>query len=95
MSAQTLVRALVAAACVWLMAESPALACSVCVGAETPDTRNAWIAMTAFMTFTPLSIVVGVAFWLRHRFKTLDAADRDETTIGRMDGEVATGSRSS
>ena len=51
--------------------------------------------MTAFMTFTPLSIVVGVAFWLRHRFKSLEQAEREEATVGRMNGEVATGSRSS
>ena len=66
-----------------------ALACSVCVGAQTPDTRNAWIAMTAFMTFTPLSIVLGVAFWLRHRFKALDARERDDALLGRTDAGPA------
>lgn len=55
-----------------------ALACSVCVGSQSPDTRNAWIAMTAFMTFTPLSIVLAVAFWLRHRFKALEASEQAE-----------------
>ena len=66
-----------------------ALACSVCVGAETPDTRNAWIAMTAFMTFTPLSIVVGVALWLRQRFRALEASERDDALIGRTDAAPA------
>lgn len=65
-----------------LWAES-ALACSVCVGAQTPDTRNAWIAMTAFMTFTPLSIVLAVAFWLRHRFRALEASEREDALLGR------------
>jgi hypothetical protein len=60
-----------------------ALACSVCVGAQTPDTRNAWIAMTAFMTFTPLSIVVGVGLWLRQRFRALEASEREAALVGR------------
>jgi len=68
-----------ALAAVLVLAWAPAaLACSVCVGSQSPDTRNAWIAMTAFMTFTPLSIVLAVAFWLRHRFKALEASERAE-----------------
>lgn len=65
-----------------------ALACSVCVGAETPDTRNAWIAMTAFMTFTPLSIVVGVALWLRQRFRALETREREAALAGRTGDET-------
>lgn len=56
-----------------LAAPGAALACSVCIGAESADTRIAYRAMTAFMTFTPLAIVGGVVYWIHRRFKALDA----------------------
>jgi integral membrane sensor domain MASE1 len=59
-----------------LVAPSVATACSVCVGTGTPETRDTWLAMTAFMTFTPLLVVLSVAFWLRHRFKAMEAAEQ-------------------
>jgi len=64
---------LVLALVFWLSTAQGAQACSVCIGTGTPDTRNTWLAMTAFMTFTPLAVLGGVIFWLRSRFRALDA----------------------
>jgi len=50
-----------------------ALACSVCIAAGSEDTTNAYRAMTAFMTFTPMAIVGGVIYWIYRRYKALDA----------------------
>ena len=61
------------AAALVLLAPHAALACSVCIGGESADTRIAYRAMTAFMTFTPLVIVGGVIFWIYRRYKALDA----------------------
>lgn len=43
-------------------------ACSVCFQSQSGATRVAFIASTAFMTFLPLAVVGGVAFWVRRRF---------------------------
>ena len=69
----------------------PALACSVCVGTGTPDTRNAWIAMTAFMTFTPLSIVLGVILWIRHQYKAFEAQEQALAGPGQTDADLHAG----
>jgi len=74
---------LLGAAFVLTLWAEPIWACSVCIGAQTPDTRNAWIAMTAFMTFTPLAIVLGVILWLRQRFRALEVSEHETERIGR------------
>lgn len=76
----------------WVLAPGAAFACSVCVGAGSADTQSAYRAMTAFMTFTPIAIVGSVIYWIRRRFKALDAeeearmaglAPRSATDLGR------------
>jgi len=59
----------------WVLAPGAALACSVCVGAGSADTQNAYRAMTAFMTFTPIAIVGSVIYWIWRRFKALEAEE--------------------
>jgi len=54
-------------------------ACSVCFqGGTSEAARVAFIASTAAMTFLPLAVVGGVAWWVRRRFvrAELDAASR-------------------
>jgi len=41
----------------------PALACTVCTGAEEEATRKAFVGTTAFLTFLPM-LVVGLMVWL-------------------------------
>ncbi|GEM_PF-915450 len=48
---------------------SPQLAnaCSVCMTGKDDETRAAFIAMTAFMTFLPIGLIGGLVWWLRRR----------------------------
>ena len=71
------------AASALILAPGVAAACAVCMSGTQQDTRLAFILMTAFMTFTPLSIVLAVAFWLRHRFRALEASEREDALLGR------------
>ena len=90
MNARPAVRAVVVLIALVLWAH-PALACSVCVGTGTPDTRNAWIAMTAFMTFTPLSIVLGVILWIRHQYKAFETEEQAQAVPGQTDSGLHAG----
>ena len=44
-----------------------AKACSVCTTGKDDETRAAFVAMTAFMTFLPLGLIGGFVWWLRRR----------------------------
>ena len=46
-----------------LLFAEPALACTVCTGAEEEATRKAFVGTTAFLTFLPM-LVVGLMVWL-------------------------------
>ncbi len=48
-------------------------ACAVCFQAKTDATRIAFIASTAAMTFLPLAVVGGVAWWVRRKFVQAEA----------------------
>lgn len=50
-----------------------ASACAVCFQAKSDATRVAFIASTAAMTFLPLLVVGGVAWWVRRKFVQADA----------------------
>ncbi len=56
-----------------LVASVPAEACAVCFQAKSDATRIAFIASTAAMTFLPLAVVGGVAWWVRRRFAQAEA----------------------
>jgi hypothetical protein len=62
----------VALAALLLLAPRAVHACSVCVGTQDGDTRTAFILMTAFMTFLPLTMIGGIVWWLRRRFRQLE-----------------------
>jgi len=62
----------VAFAALLLLAPRAVHACSVCVGTQEGDTRTAFILMTAFMTFLPLTMIGGIVWWLRRRFRELE-----------------------
>lgn len=44
-------------------------ACAVCFQAKTDASRIAFIAATAGMTVLPLLLVMGLAWWVRKRFR--------------------------
>ena len=44
-----------------------ARACAVCMSGKTDETRAAFIAMTAFMTFLPMILIGGFVWWLLRR----------------------------
>jgi formate hydrogenlyase subunit 3/multisubunit Na+/H+ antiporter MnhD subunit len=44
-----------------------AAACSTCLGGDTEASRKAFIGTTAFMTFFPLLMLVGVIGWFIRR----------------------------
>ena len=48
-------------------------ACAVCFQAKSDATRIAFIASTAAMTFLPLAVVGGVAWWVRRKFVQAEA----------------------
>jgi len=54
------------------MAPRVAEACSVCSSGRDDETRTAFIATTAFMTFLPLGMGAGIFVWLRRRFRAIE-----------------------
>jgi hypothetical protein len=68
------VRLLVPFLLVLLALPGAAEACAVCFQAKTDATRIAFIASTAAMTFLPLAVVGGLAWWVRRRFARADAS---------------------
>jgi ABC-type spermidine/putrescine transport system permease subunit II len=58
---------------VFLALPSIAEACAVCFQARTDDTRIAFIVSTAAMTFLPLVVVGGLAWWVRRKFGQAEA----------------------
>ncbi len=48
-------------------------ACAVCFQAKSDATRIAFIASTAAMTFLPLAVVGGLAWWVRRKFVQAEA----------------------
>jgi hypothetical protein len=65
-------RASVAVA-ILVLAPKASLACAVCFQAKSDATRIAFIASTAAMTFLPLAVVGGVAWWVRRKFVQAEA----------------------
>ena len=57
-----------------LLAPQVAEACAVCAPSDEEEVRTAFIVSTAFMTFFPLMVLGGVAWWIRRRYKAADAA---------------------
>ena len=51
-----------------------AQACAVCGAGQEEDTRVAFIATTAFLTFLPLTMMGGAVWWLRRRVRRLEAS---------------------
>ncbi len=58
------------ATAVVLLVLSPetAEACAVCFQSKSDASRVAFIASTAVMTFLPLLVIGGVAWWVRRQF---------------------------
>lgn len=54
----------------WMAAlwAGPVLACPVC-GQTSPESQGAYLAMTAMMTLLPLSLIGGLALWVRAKLK--------------------------
>ena len=50
-----------------------ASACSVCMTGKDDETRLAFIAMTAFLTFLPMGLIGGFVWWLRRRALAMQA----------------------
>ena len=48
-------------------------ACAVCFQAKSDASRVAFIASTAAMTVLPLVLILGVAWWVRNRFREAEA----------------------
>jgi hypothetical protein len=57
-----------------LLAPGFAEACAVCAPTDVEEVRTAFIVSTAFMTFFPLMVLGSVAWWIRSRYKAMDAA---------------------
>jgi hypothetical protein len=55
-----------------LLAPDTALACAVCFQSKSDASRVAFIASTAAMTFLPLFVIAGVAYWVRRQFVKAD-----------------------
>ena len=51
-----------------------AQACAVCFQAKSDASRVAFIATTAGLTFLPLIVIGGVAWWVRRQFVKADQA---------------------
>jgi hypothetical protein len=51
-------------------------ACAVCFSGRTDETRQAFIGSTAFMTFLPMLIIGGLAWWFRRRVLAMQAEQR-------------------
>ncbi len=67
--------ALAALVVAWVTVSLPgdALACAVCFQAKSDASRVAFIATTAAMTFLPLVVIGGVAWWVRRQVVKADA----------------------
>jgi hypothetical protein len=65
-------------------------ACSVCMGGREDETRMAFEWMTLFMTVTPLALVGSVLWWLRRRFRELEALHSEVRGESVVDGATAT-----
>lgn len=53
-----------------------AQACAVCFSGRSDETRQAFIGTTAFMTFLPILVIVGLAWWFRRRLLAMQAEQR-------------------
>ncbi|MFP8879760.1 MAG: hypothetical protein AAEJ52_11355 [Myxococcota bacterium] len=53
-----------------------ARACAVCFSGRSDETREAFIATTAFMTFLPILLIGGVVWWFRRRVLAMRAEER-------------------
>ena len=58
--------------CILLAGLVQADACPVCFSAKD-ETRLAFYFSTALLSFLPLSMVGGIIFWIRNRFKRVGA----------------------
>ena len=52
-------------------------ACAVCFQSRSDASRVAFIASTAAMTFLPLLVIGGVAWWVRRQFVKAELAAAD------------------
>jgi hypothetical protein len=63
-----------------LLFASAALACPVC-GQPTDQNQGAYIAMTVFLSLTPLAAIGGIVFWVfwrvRNHERALEAPQRE------------------
>jgi len=52
-----------------------ALACAVCGQAKSEEVNATYVAMTVFMSLTPLALIFGVAAFVVRRIKRAEAED--------------------
>jgi len=58
-----------------LLVPGLAQACAVCFSGRSDETRVAFIATTAFLTFLPILLIVGVVWWFRRRVLAMQAEE--------------------
>lgn len=63
---------LLTALAILALASPEVQACSVCFDSNA-ERRSAFLAATLFLTLTPLSLVLGIVWWLARRARQLDA----------------------
>lgn len=64
-----------------VLAPSVAFACPVC-GTAPERSREAYINMTALMTFLPLAVIGALVFVVVRRLRALDALERQSVAEG-------------
>jgi len=55
-----------------LLTASPAFACPVCFSSQG-ESRLAFLMSTGFLTVLPLTMFIGIVWWLRKRVQQMDA----------------------
>ncbi|MDQ3265432.1 MAG: hypothetical protein M3Y59_17540 [Myxococcota bacterium] len=75
------VRSLLLLLAVW---GAQALACPVCGQAKSEEVNATYVAMTAFMSLTPLALIFGVAAFVVHRIKK---SEREASATASAEGD--------
>jgi hypothetical protein len=65
-----------------------AAACAVCMAGYNDETRQAFLASTAFMSLLPLLLIGGLVWWLRRRARS--GREGMRAPGARPTGEAAT-----
>jgi hypothetical protein len=70
------VTAMLLAAAILLVDPAVAEACSVCGGGDSSEeSKMAFIVTTAMLSFLPLGMLGGLAYWIRKRVKAIESGE--------------------